>query len=65
MFSLRLNPDELAADEQLAGERDGLGLWVGPAGGEGAKQWMSMLTELRNHANPVVSPTCASSAATG
>lgn len=30
------------------GERDVLGLWVGPAGGEGAKQWMSMLTELRN-----------------
>ncbi|MDT4997449.1 MAG: putative transposase [Pseudonocardiales bacterium] len=26
-------------------ERDVLGLW---AGGEGAKQWMSMLTELRN-----------------
>ena len=25
-----------------------LGLWVGPTGGEGAKQWMTMLTELRN-----------------
>jgi hypothetical protein len=24
------------------------GLWVGPAGGEGAKFWMSLLTELRN-----------------
>jgi putative transposase len=32
----------------VEGERDVLGLWVGPAGGEGAKQWMSMLTELRN-----------------
>jgi putative transposase len=30
------------------GERDVLGLWVGPTGGEGAKQWMTMLTELRN-----------------
>jgi transposase-like protein len=30
------------------GERDVLGLWVGPTGGEGAKGWMSMLTELRN-----------------
>ncbi len=29
------------------GERDVLGLWVG-TGGEGAKQWMSVLTELRN-----------------
>jgi putative transposase len=29
-------------------ERDVLGLWVGPSGGEGAKQWISMLTELRN-----------------
>ena len=32
----------------LEGERDVLGLWLGPTGGEGAKQWMSMLTELRN-----------------
>src|SRR3954452_4838957 len=32
----------------LDGERDVLGLWVGPAGGEGAKFWMSVLTELRN-----------------
>lgn len=30
------------------GYRDILGLWVGPSGGEGAKQWMNMLTELRN-----------------
>jgi transposase-like protein len=32
----------------MDGERDVLGLWAGPPGGEGAKQWMSMLTELRN-----------------
>jgi transposase-like protein len=32
----------------LEGERDVLGLWLGPTGGEGAKQWMAMLTELRN-----------------
>jgi putative transposase len=28
--------------------RDVLGMWVGPAGGEGAKFWMTVLTELRN-----------------
>src|SRR6266704_1049152 len=32
----------------MDGERDVLGLWLGPTGGEGAKQWMTMLTELRN-----------------
>jgi len=32
----------------LDGERDVLGLWLGPSGGEGAKQWMTMLTELKN-----------------
>jgi transposase-like protein len=32
----------------LDGERDVLGLWLGPTGGEGAKQWITMLTELRN-----------------
>lgn len=32
----------------MDGERDVLGLWLGPAGGEGAKQWMTMLTDLRN-----------------
>lgn len=30
------------------GLRDVLGMWIGPSGGEGAKQWMNMLTELRN-----------------
>jgi transposase-like protein len=33
---------------KLDGERDVLGLWLGPSGGEGAKQWMTMLTELKN-----------------
>jgi putative transposase len=32
----------------MDGERDVLGLWVGPSGGEGAKQWATMLNELRN-----------------
>nr|WP_238351308.1 IS256 family transposase [Kribbella shirazensis] len=33
----------------LAGERDVLGLWAGTAGsGEGAKFWMSVLTDLKN-----------------
>jgi transposase-like protein len=32
----------------MDGERDVLGCWVGPTGGEGAKFWMSVLTELRN-----------------
>lgn len=32
----------------MDGDRDVLGLWLGPAGGEGAKQWMTMLTDLRN-----------------
>jgi len=30
------------------GERDVLGMWIGPSGGEGAKQWMNMLADLRN-----------------
>ena len=38
----------VAIGVNLDGERDVLGLWLGPTGGEGAKQWMSMLTELRN-----------------
>jgi transposase-like protein len=32
----------------LEGDRDVLGLWLGPTGGEGAKQWMTMLTDLKN-----------------
>ena len=41
-------PVYVAMGINLDGERDILGMWVGPTGGEGAKQWMNMLTELRN-----------------
>lgn len=41
-------PVYVAMGITVDGERDVLGLWVGPSGGEGAKQWMTMLTELRN-----------------
>jgi putative transposase len=41
-------PIYVAMGINVDGERDVLGLWVGPAGGEGAKQWLAMLTELRN-----------------
>ena len=41
-------PVYVAIGVDLAGERDVLGLWLGPSGGEGAKQWATMLTELRN-----------------
>lgn len=32
----------------LEGEREALGLWLGPSGGEGATHWVTMLSELRN-----------------
>jgi putative transposase len=41
-------PVYVAIGVELDGQRDVLGLWVGPSGGEGAKQWATMLTELRN-----------------
>jgi putative transposase len=41
-------PVYVAIGISLDGMRDVLGLWMGPSGGEGAKQWISMLTELRN-----------------
>jgi transposase-like protein len=41
-------PVYVAVGVNLEGERDVLGLWLGPSGGEGAKQWATMLTELRN-----------------
>ena len=40
-------PIYAAIGVSLDGERDILGLWAG-AGGEGAKFWMSVLTDLRN-----------------
>ena len=46
---VRNRPVYVAMGISIDGERDVLGLWAGPAGGgEGAKQWMTMLTELRN-----------------
>lgn len=41
-------PVYVAMGISLDGERDVLGMWLGPSGGEGAKHWLSMLTELRN-----------------
>jgi putative transposase len=41
-------PVYVAMGVNLDGERDVLGMWVGPTGGEGAKFWTSVLTELRN-----------------
>ena len=41
-------PVYVAIGVDLAGERDVLGLWLGPAGGEGATQWATMGTELTN-----------------
>ena len=41
-------PVYVAIGVNLDGDREVLGLWLGPSGGEGAKQWMTMLTELRN-----------------
>jgi putative transposase len=41
-------PVYVAIGVNMDGERDVLGMWVGPSGGEGAKQWATMLTELRN-----------------
>ncbi len=40
-------PVYAAIGVSLAGEKDVLGLWAG-TGGEGAKFWMSVLTDLRN-----------------
>lgn len=41
-------PVYVAIGVNMDGERDVLGMWLGPTGGEGSKQWMTMLTELRN-----------------
>ena len=41
-------PVYVAMGISLDGERDVLGMLLGPSGGEGAKHWLSMLTELRN-----------------
>ncbi len=41
-------PVYVAIGVNLEGHRDVLGLWLGPSGGEGAKQWATMLGELKN-----------------
>ena len=41
-------PVYVAMGITVDGHRDVLGMWVGPTGGEGAKQWMTMLTDLKN-----------------
>src|SRR5512132_4615197 len=41
-------PFYAAIGVDLAGRRDVLGLWAGTGGGESAKFWMSVLTELKN-----------------
>ena len=41
-------PAYVAIGVNMDGERDVLGIWLGPTGGEGAKQWAAMLTELKN-----------------
>jgi putative transposase len=51
-------PVYVAIGVDLDGQRDVLGLWLGPSGGEGAKQWMTMLTELKNRGVSDVLITC-------
>jgi putative transposase len=51
-------PVYVAIGVDMDGRRDVLGLWLGPTGGEGAKQWMTMLTELKNRGVADVLITC-------
>jgi putative transposase len=51
-------PVYVAIGVDMDGKRDVLGLWLGPSGGEGAKQWMTMLTELKNRGAADVLITC-------
>src|SRR3954452_20498463 len=41
-------PFYVAIGVDLAGRKDVLGLWAGAGGGESAKFWLQVLTELRN-----------------
>ena len=50
-------PVYVAVGINLEGERDVLGMWVG-TGGEGAKTWLTWLTELRNRGVQDVLVTC-------
>jgi len=51
-------PVYAAIGVSLDGERDILGLWAG-TGGEGAKFWMAVLTDIRNRASGMCSSSCA------
>ena len=46
--SVANRPVYVALGVNTEGFRDVLGLWVGPSGGEGAKQWLGMLSDLKN-----------------
>lgn len=50
-------PVYIAVGINLEGERDVLGMWVG-TGGEGAKQWLTWLSELRNRGVQDVLMSC-------
>lgn len=41
-------PVYVAMGVNLEGIRDVLGMWIGPTGGEGSKQWATMLSDLKN-----------------
>lgn len=41
-------PVYVAMGVNMDGYRDVLAMWVGPTGGEGAKHWLNVLTELKN-----------------
>ncbi len=51
-------PVYVAIGVGLAGERDVGGLWLDPAGGEGATQWAAMPAELRNRGLADVPVVC-------
>ncbi|MFE4002486.1 transposase [Nocardioides sp. YIM B13467] len=48
----------VAMGVNLEGVRDVLGIWVGPSGGEGAKQWGTMLSDLKNRGVQDVCTVC-------
>lgn len=56
--AVKNRPVYVAIRVNLTGEPDVLGMWIGPTNGEGAKQWMTMLTELRNRGMTDVLITC-------
>jgi len=58
-------PFYAAIGVDLAGHKDVLGLWAGTGGGESAKFWLQVLTELKNPAVNRSSPRCSSWPVTG